>query len=35
MDNLDDPWCARYMDGRKKKIENDVPYLDFNFEALS
>jgi len=35
VDNLDNPWCARYMDGRKEKIENDVPFIDFEFESLS
>jgi Ser/Thr protein kinase RdoA (MazF antagonist) len=33
--NLDDPWCARYMQGRKEKILQDVPYLDFEFERLA
>jgi Ser/Thr protein kinase RdoA (MazF antagonist) len=35
VDNLDDPWCARYMQGRKERIENDVPYVDFCFESLA
>ncbi len=26
LDNLD-PWCASYMNGRRQKIENDVPYF--------
>ncbi len=35
MDNLDeDPWVANYMNGRKKRIENDVPVIDFDFEEL-
>jgi Ser/Thr protein kinase RdoA (MazF antagonist) len=33
--NLDDPWCSRYMDGRKQRIEDGVPYLDFDFESLT
>ena len=32
--NLDDPWCERYMRGRKQRIESDVPYIDFDFEIL-
>ena len=32
--NLDDPWCARYMQNRKKKLEHNVPYIDFDFESL-
>lgn len=35
VNNLDDPWCARYMRGRKQRIENDVPYIDFDFELLT
>lgn len=35
VDNLeDDPWVASYMQGRKEKIENDVPYIDFEFTSL-
>jgi Ser/Thr protein kinase RdoA (MazF antagonist) len=31
--DLDDlsPWCASFMDNRKYKIENDVPYVDMSF----
>jgi Ser/Thr protein kinase RdoA (MazF antagonist) len=35
VDNLDDPWCRRFMEGRKERIENDVPYLDYPFESLT
>ncbi len=35
VNNLDDPWCAGYMKGRKLKIENNVPYIDFDFELLA
>jgi Ser/Thr protein kinase RdoA (MazF antagonist) len=35
VDNLDDPWCARYMRGRRSRIEDGVPYVDFNFESLA
>lgn len=33
--NIDDEWCARFMHNRKSRIENDVPYIDFDFESLS
>jgi Ser/Thr protein kinase RdoA (MazF antagonist) len=32
--NLTDPWVARYMHGRKARIEAEVPYLDFDFAHL-
>ncbi len=35
VDNLDDPWCERYMRGRKERIEDDVPYIDFDFASLA
>ena len=35
MNNIDDEWCARFMHNRKSRIENDVPYIDFDFESLS
>lgn len=34
IDNIEDEWCNRYMKGRKEKIENDVPYIDFDFGSL-
>lgn len=34
VDNLDDPWCKSYLNGRKEKIENNIPYLDFNYLKL-
>ena len=33
--NLDDPWCARYMRGRRSRIEDGIPYVDFGFESLA
>ena len=33
--NLDDPWCVWYMDGRKKRLEGKIPYLDFDFDQFS
>lgn len=35
VENLDDPWCERYMRGRKKRIESGVPYIDLDFAALA
>jgi amicoumacin kinase len=29
-----DRWCARYMQGRREKIENDAPFLEFDWESL-
>ena len=30
----EDPWNAGYMKGRKKKIEEGVPYIDYDFSKL-
>jgi Ser/Thr protein kinase RdoA (MazF antagonist) len=35
VNNLDDPWVVEFMDGRKQRIENDVPFIDFDFESLA
>lgn len=35
VDNLDDWWCERYMRGRKERVENGVPFIDFDFETLA
>ena len=35
VENLDDPWCARFMQNRKERIENDVPFVDFDFRSLT
>jgi len=36
VEHLDDnPWCARYMDGRGKRIEAGVPYVDYDFTRLA
>lgn len=35
VDNLDDPWCSAFMQGRKERIENGLPFLDFPFETLA
>ncbi len=33
--NIDDEWCARFMHGRKLRIEQGVPFIDFDFKPLS
>ncbi len=35
MSNLQDPWCAAYMNGRRERIEHGIPYIDFPLETLS
>ena len=35
VNNIDDEWCARFMHNRKSRIENDVPYIDFEFKSLA
>jgi len=35
VNNIDNPWVAGFMKGRKEKIERDVPYLDLDFSAWS
>jgi Ser/Thr protein kinase RdoA (MazF antagonist) len=32
--NLDDPWVKRYMDGRRQRLERGAPYIDFDFTLL-
>lgn len=34
VENLEDEWCKSYMDGRRERIEHDVPYLDFDFASF-
>jgi len=31
VENLTDGWVAQFMEGRRERIEQDVPYLDFRF----
>ena len=33
LDNLD-PWCQHYMDGRKEKIEGDIPFIAYDWDSL-
>ena len=35
MDNLTDEWVAQFMDGRRERIEQDIPYLDIDFTQLA
>ena len=35
VNNLENPWCSRFMENRKSMIENDIPYIDFDFERLA
>jgi Ser/Thr protein kinase RdoA (MazF antagonist) len=32
--NIDHPWVARFMKDRKMRIENEVPFIDFDFTKL-
>ncbi len=34
VNNITNPWVAGFMKGRKERIEQDVPFLDFDFESL-
>lgn len=35
VNQIDNPWCERFMRGRKARIEGDLPVIDFDFESLS
>jgi Ser/Thr protein kinase RdoA (MazF antagonist) len=35
VESMTDEWNLRYMNGRKEKIENDVPYIDLDFTRLA
>jgi Ser/Thr protein kinase RdoA (MazF antagonist) len=35
VDNLEDPWVAMFMEGRKQRIENEIPLIDFDFASLA
>ena len=35
MNQIDNDWCARFMAGRRQRIENDMPYVAFDCEALA
>ena len=34
VENIDHPWVAMYMENRKERIENDVPFVEFDFSSL-
>lgn len=34
-ENPENAWSARYMQGRRARIENDVPYITFDWESLA
>jgi Ser/Thr protein kinase RdoA (MazF antagonist) len=34
VENIEDPWVAMYMDKRKQRIEDEVPFIDFDFLGL-
>jgi amicoumacin kinase len=34
-DHPDDAWCARYMKGRRERIEGDVPFINYDWAALA
>jgi Ser/Thr protein kinase RdoA (MazF antagonist) len=35
VNNIDNAWCARFMQGRKAKIDADVPFINFDFELFA
>lgn len=34
-DHPDDPWCERYMKGRRERIESDVPFITYDWASLA
>jgi Ser/Thr protein kinase RdoA (MazF antagonist) len=34
-ENVADPWCQNYLRGRKRKIEENIPYIAFDWTSLS
>lgn len=34
VNNLDNTWVANFMENRKFRIENDIPFVDYDFEQL-
>ncbi len=34
LDSIDDRWVKRFMENRKFNIENDVPFIDLDFDSL-
>ncbi|MCB9453283.1 MAG: phosphotransferase [Anaerolineaceae bacterium] len=35
VDLSEDSWAARYMAGRRERLEKNVPYVDYDFESLA
>lgn len=35
VNNIEHEWCAQFMRGRKAKIEQDAPFIDFDFTSLA
>jgi Ser/Thr protein kinase RdoA (MazF antagonist) len=35
VDDIDHPWVAMFMNNRKERIENDVPFIDFDLSLFS
>ncbi len=35
VDQIDNAWCAAFMQGRQARIEHDVPYVEFDFATLA
>jgi len=35
IDKVDDPWCMKYMDGRKEKIETGLEYIEYDWTSLA
>jgi Ser/Thr protein kinase RdoA (MazF antagonist) len=34
VDNIDHPWVAMFMENRKQRIENEVPFIDFDLSSV-
>ena len=34
VENLTDPWCQWYLEGRKERLVQGLPYLEFDFSSL-
>jgi hypothetical protein len=33
-ENPDDEWGRNYMNGRRAKIENEIPYIEYDWDSL-
>lgn len=34
-ENVEDSWCQNYIQGRKRRIEEDIPYIDYDWTTLT